>query len=98
MTLFNFFTYLIIGLYAILNVGVAIGYPPKEMINEFWIKQGWCGKIASNLFYAPAWAMRGIAWLVIVFIFWFFKTIYIGAHWVVHKMYQFYNRVRIGEI
>lgn len=97
MTIAYFVGGLFIGLYLLLNIGVATGYNPKEMKNEFWTEQSWCGKISANIFYAPAWLFKGLVFIVVFLIFWFFKGISNGTCYIVCGMYNYYKKMMRGN-
>lgn len=61
---------LIIGviLYAAFNLITAKLMSAKEMHHEFVCDQCTVGKIFANVFYAPAWLLKGLRFLVVAMI------------------------------
>lgn len=54
----------IICLYAAINIGTTKTMNVKEMKEEFIDGQCIIGRIAANIFYAPAWITKGLKFII----------------------------------
>lgn len=56
---------IVICLYLAFNILTAKLYTAKQMHNKFVTGQCMIGKICANIFYAPAWLLKGIKTVVV---------------------------------
>lgn len=54
----------ILTVWAVYNIFVAATYSVKDMWEDFITAQPTVGKVFANLFYAPAWILKGIRFLI----------------------------------
>lgn len=52
--------------WVVINIFTAKGMSAKQMHSEFVDGQCLVGKICANIFYAPAWVLKGIRCVVLV--------------------------------
>ena len=52
--------YVILAIWASLNLAVVFFYSLRKMAKEFWVEQKLFGKICINLFYSLAWVVNAI--------------------------------------
>lgn len=55
----------LVCLYAAINIVTAEVMSPKEMKAEYVTGQCLVGKIAANIFYAPAWALKALKVIIL---------------------------------
>lgn len=55
----------LVCLYAAINIVTAKVMSPKEMEAEYVTGQCLVGKIAANIFYAPAWALKALKVIIL---------------------------------
>jgi hypothetical protein len=87
------FTLIILSLVALCELWVTFGIPLKTMYEDFWVNQSFVGKVTANIFYAPAWILKGlIYWLVIIFYWVIFSIRYVFT--VLYRILKvLYNKV-----
>lgn len=90
--------YVVGAIYILLNVAVFILYTPKTMVRELWMRQTWYGKIASNVFFAPAWLITAITLGLFISLYWLVKVIAVGTMWLITKTTSHYHKVLRGEL
>ena len=88
----------LVGLwYAICNILVVFMYTPKAMYREMWVEQSIFGKIAANVFYAPAWLIQCLYVGLFIGFYWLVKGIALGTLWVVHRIHNGNAKALRGE-
>lgn len=88
----------IFDLLAICNLIVFFGMPLKSMYNDFWASQKAIGKITSNIFYAPAWVLKGLLYAAVIALYYLLWALY----WLTMKLFSglrfAYNRATKFEL
>ena len=74
----------ILGLFAICNLAVAFGMPLQTMYEDFWESQKVIGKITANIFYLPAWLIKGLLYVVVIALYYILWTTY----WLTMKLFS----------
>ena len=97
--MFMFILLCVVGaIYALLNVAVFILYTPKIMVRDLWVRQTWYGKIATNVFFAPAWLITAIVLGLFIGVYWLVKVIAVGTMWLIAKTTSHYHKALQGEL
>ena len=85
------------AIYVLLNVAVFLLHTPKTMVRELWVRQTWYGKIATNVFFAPAWVITAIMLGLFIGIYWLIRMIAVGTMWLITKTTSHYQKALRGE-
>ena len=86
------------AIYALLNVAVFLFYTPKTMVRELWVRQTWYGKIANNVFFAPAWVVTAIVLGIFISVYWLVKLMAMGTVWLVTNTTSHYEKALRGDL
>ena len=78
------FAIVIFSLFAICNLVVFFGMSLKSMYDDFWTNQKTIGKITSNIFYAPAWMLKGLLYAVVITLYYLLW----GLYWLTMKLFS----------
>ena len=88
-----YFLIAILGIVGISNLAVFFTMSLKNMHHDFWELQSWIGRLAANLFYAPAWLLKGLMYSFILATYW----ILFGIRYFITVLYRIfkilYNKV-----
>lgn len=74
----------IFGLLVACNLAVFFGMPLKSMYNDFWANQKPIGKITANIFYAPAWVLKGLMYAAVIALYYLLWALY----WLTMKLFS----------
>ena len=88
----------VLGFYALCNVAVVLLYTPKSLARGLWVEQKWFGKIAANIFYAPAWVLMGIMMGCVFCAYWVVRGIAISSWWLASRMFNGYTKAIRWEL
>lgn len=75
---------IIFGLFVACNLAVFFGMSLKSMYNDFWANQKPIGKITANIFYAPAWVLKGLLYAAVIALYYLLW----GLYWLTMKLFS----------
>lgn len=55
---------MLVAVWCTSNIYVVVTYTAREMKEDFWDEQEVIGKVCANIFYMPAWLLKGIKFVV----------------------------------
>lgn len=83
----------ILGIIGISNLAVFFIMSLKDMYRDFWEYQGWVGRLTANLFYAPAWLLKGLVYGLVLGIYW----VLFGIRYIITILYRVF-KVLYGRV
>lgn len=81
-------------LWLAINIIVVCKYTAKELYNDLWVEQNWFGRIAANLFYAPAWVIYAVVAFVVMSVY---LALY-GLGWLGQRLRPTANKAFKGKL